>query len=140
MWQWSVADISAFWSCVQGYFDVALDGEPTAVVSGKMPHARWFEGACVNYVDRVASRSSDDGAALIDVYEAPMTPSGFGHRVVSWTELSEQAGAFAETLRKVGVTAGDLVVGYVPDICEAVVAFLAAASIGAVWASCGQDY
>jgi acetoacetyl-CoA synthase len=77
---------------------------------------------------------------VIDAAESAADGAGFEERVLSWSELARQVGAFAATLRELGVTRGDRVVGYLPDIAEAIVAFLASASIGAVWSSCGQDY
>ncbi len=59
---------------------------------------------------------------------------------VSWAELMRQTGALAATLRSLGVGPGDRVVGYLPNVPEAIVAFLATVSIGAVWSACGQDY
>lgn len=140
LWRWSVTDPASFWTSVRDFFEVSMDGAPTAVVSGEMPHARWFEGARLNYVEQILRHSRSEEPAVIDVAEAAGGEAGLRERVLSWAELARQVAAFAATLRELGVVRGDRVVGYLPDVAEGIVAFLASASIGAVWSSCGQDY
>jgi acetoacetyl-CoA synthetase len=140
LWRWSVTEPADFWISVRDFFGVSMDGTPTSVLSGEMPHARWFDGTRLNYVEQILRHATSDGPAVIDVAEAVGGGVGFEDRVLSWPELARQVAAFAATLREVGVERGDRVVGYVPDIAEAIVAFLASASIGAIWSSCGQDY
>ena len=140
LWRWSVTEPADFWISVRDFFDVSVDGSPTTVLSGEMPHARWFDGTRLNYVDQVLRHRSSDGPAVIDVAEAVGDGGGLEDRVLTWAELGGQVAAFAATLRELGVVRGDRVVGYLPDVAEAIVAFLASASIGAIWASCGQDY
>ncbi|WP_282786667.1 AMP-binding protein, partial [Nocardia sp. CC201C] len=133
LWQWSVDDIAGFWRAVWDYFDLgAAPGE--ALAEPTMPGARWFPEVRLNYVDRVARQARTDRPAILDIGEdAPL-------RELSWAELLTRTDAFARTLRAHGVRAGDRVAGYLPDIPEAVIAFLATASIGAIWSACGQDY
>lgn len=134
---WSVDRLEQFWSCLWEYFDVRATnrGDQVLAESG-MPGARWFPGTRLNYVDQILRHEKLPGAALIDESEphGPVTSS------LSWPELRRQVAAVAHTLRGLGVQEGDRVVGYLPDIPQAVVSFLAAASIGAVWAVCGQEY
>ncbi len=99
-----------------------------------MPGARWFPGARLNYVDQVIRNARTDRPAIIHVAEDGTTVE------LSWDELLGRTAAFADTLRSLGVGVGDRVAGYLPNIPEAVIAFLATASIGAIWSACGQDY
>lgn len=140
LWRWSVSEPADFWTSVRDFFEVSTDGTPTTVLSGEMPHARWFSGTRLNYVEQIFRHSGSDGPAVISVGEPVNGETGFQDRVLSWADLIRQVAAFAATLRELGVERGDRVVGYLPDIAEAIVAFLASASIGAIWSSCGQDY
>lgn len=134
---WSVTELERFWQSVWEYFDVQAASPPDRVLAeAVMPGARWFPGARLNYVDQVLRHGGRTGPAVICAAE----PGGPATRVLSWPELLRQVGAVARTLRDLGVEPGDRVVGYLPDAPEAVVAFLAAASIGAVWSLCGQEY
>jgi acetoacetyl-CoA synthetase len=102
--------------------------------SDEMPGARWFPGVRLNYVDQVLRNARTDRPAILHVSEDG------GITELSWRELLGRVAGFAQTLRSHGVQAGDRVVGYLPNIPEAVIAFLATASIGAIWSACGQDY
>jgi acetoacetyl-CoA synthetase len=133
LWRWSVDEPAAFWGALWRYFEL---GEiPGAVLeSSDMPGAQWFPGATLNYVDQIARQARTDRPAILCISEdAPDTE-------LSWAELLGRTAAFAATLRGLGVGPGDRVVGYLPNIAEVVIAFLATASIGAVWSACGQDY
>ncbi|WP_406233476.1 acetoacetate--CoA ligase [Nocardia sp. NBC_01009] len=133
LWQWSVDDLPGFWHAVWDYFELgAIGGEVLA--STEMPGAQWFPGTRLNYVDQVIRQFRTDRPAIVQITE-DSSP-----RAVSWTELIDGTAAFARTLRSLGVQPGDRVAGYLPNIPEAVIAFLATASIGAVWSACGQDY
>ncbi|MEU4708484.1 acetoacetate--CoA ligase [Nocardia salmonicida] len=133
LWRWSVADIAGFWQAVWDYFEL---GETAGEVLGsrEMPGAQWFPGTRLNYVDQIIRMAQFGRPAVIALHEDAEP------REVSWSELIEQVTVFARTLREQGVEAGDRVIGYLPNIPEAIVAFLATASIGAVWSACGQDY
>ncbi|MFE6924377.1 acetoacetate--CoA ligase [Nocardia sp. NPDC057663] len=133
LWQWSVDDLAGFWGAVWDYFAL---GERSAVVLAdtEMPGARWFPGVRLNYVDQVIRQARTDRPAIVSVDE------GGAVTELSWAEMLSRAAGFARTLRELGVRPGDRVVGYLPDIAEAVLAFLATASLGAVWSACGQDY
>ncbi|WP_331739545.1 acetoacetate--CoA ligase (plasmid) [Streptomyces sp. NBC_00015] len=134
LWEWSVTDVPGFWSAVWDYFRISSDTPYGEVLDETpMPETRWFPGTRVNYAEH-ALRADLPGAAIISVNE-----DGTEIRT-SWSELRRQVGSVANWLRVRGVTAGDRVVGYLPNTTHAVVAFLATASIGAVWSACGQDY
>ncbi|MDI9932188.1 acetoacetate--CoA ligase [Rhodococcus sp. IEGM 1354] len=135
LWRWSIDDIESFWTAVWDYFDIRSTTEPESVLEGHgMPGAQWFPGSELNYVDQVVRHARGDRAAIVHAYEDGST------RTVTWSETIAQAGALAGTLSDAGVRRGDRVVGYLPNVPEAVIAFLATASLGAVWAACGQDY
>jgi acetoacetyl-CoA synthetase len=133
LWRWSVDDPTAFWGTLWEYFELGIP--PDRVLdNAEMPGARWFPGVRVNYVDQIVRNARTDRPAILDVSEDGQISE------LSWHELLRRTAAFARTLRSHGVTAGDRVVGYLPNIPEAIIAFLATASIGAIWSACGQDY
>ncbi len=133
LWRWSVDDPAAFWGALWEYFELG-DSPDRVLDNAEMPGARWFPGVRLNYVDQIVRNARTDRPAILRVSED-------GHVTeLSWHELLGRTAAFAQMLRSYGVTAGDRVVGYLPNIPEAIIAFLATASIGAIWSACGQDY
>jgi acetoacetyl-CoA synthetase len=134
LWQWSVEDLDGFWASIWDYFDIQSPTPSTAVL-GKhaMPGAQWFPGAQVNYVDQVFRHSSAGRPAILFADE------GGASLTLSWAELERQVAALAAALRGFGVVPGDRVVAYLPNRPEAVVAFLACASLGAIWSICSPD-
>jgi acetoacetyl-CoA synthetase len=135
LWRWSVDHLDQFWGDLATWTGV-LPGVPDdqVLADRSMPGAVWFPGTTVNYAEQVLRNGSDEHPALIVVAED-------GDPVeVSWATLAGQVGAFAATLRRLGVQRGDRVAGYLPNVAEAVIAFLGAASIGAVWSSCAPDF
>lgn len=135
LWSWSVEHVADFWADICAYFGVRFHERAECVLAdAAMPGARWFPGATVNYAEQVFGHERGAGSAIFGLGE------GVPAVELSWPELRRQVAALAHTLRAAGVRPGDRVVGYTPDIAEAVVAFLAAASVGATWASCGQEY
>ena len=139
LWQWSVDHPARFWRAVWEYFDVQAAippgaGDDAVLSDHRMPGAHWFPGVRLNYVDQVLRHAGRNGAALIGIDED-------GTRtVIEWPDLPGRVGAVAAELRRLGVGVGDRVGAYLPDVADAAVAFLACASVGAVWSSCGQDY
>ena len=135
LWQWSVDDLDGFWASIWDYFDVQADGDPSpALAERSMPGARWFPNASLNYAEHVF-RGKDDAATAI-LHASELRDLG----ELSWGELRTQVAAVAAGLRGLGVEKGDRVVAYLPNVPEAIVAFLASASIGAVWSSCSPDF
>jgi len=133
LWAKSVDDIEWFWDAIWKYFDIRASSPPRAVLGDKsMPGAEWFPGATLNYATEVLRHATDARPALVVVGED-------GACEWSWTRLRRETAALAAYFRGVGVEPGDVVVGYLPNVGEAVVAALAAASVGAVWAVCNQD-
>lgn len=99
-----------------------------------MPGAQWFPGVTLNYVDQLLRHTSRPGVAILGIDEDG------GRTEISWAELPGRVGAVVAHLRRLGVGPGDCVAGYLPDIADAMIAFLATAALGAVWSACGQDY
>jgi acetoacetyl-CoA synthetase len=135
IWRWSVDHLDQFWADVAAWTDV-LPGVPEDRVLTRraMPGAEWFPDVTINYAEQALRYGSEEHPALIAVAE-DVEPVE-----ISWATLRGQVGAFAATLRRLGVQRGDRVAGYLPNVPEAVVAFLGAASIGAVWSSCAPDF
>ncbi|HWG13262.1 MAG TPA: acetoacetate--CoA ligase [Streptosporangiaceae bacterium] len=135
LWRWSVEHLDDFWLAVWRYFDVRSEPGPAQVLaSTEMPGATWFPGVRLNYVSHVFRDRDPDATAVVELTEAG------GSAEVTWAELERRVAAVAATLRRLGVGAGDRVVGYLPNGAAAIVAFLATASLGAVWSGCGPDY
>ncbi|HEX6153214.1 MAG TPA: AMP-binding protein, partial [Solirubrobacterales bacterium] len=135
LWQWSVDDLDAFWDAIWDFFGVQADGERGAVLgSREMPGAEWFPGTRLSYAEHVFAGKDDGEVAILHASELRELEE------MSWGELRSQVAATAAGLRRLGVQRGDRVVAYVPNIPEAIVAFLATASIGAVWSSCSPDF
>ena len=134
LWQWSATDIEGFWRSVWDYFDIQADGDPTQVLAGrKMPGAEWFPETRLNYAEHIFRQASDQRPAIIARCEG-QTPVE-----VSWQQLQRDVGALAASLRGLGIVRGDRVVAYLPNVPQTVVAFLACASIGAIWSSCAPE-
>jgi acetoacetyl-CoA synthetase len=133
--QWSVDDLDGFWSAIWEFFEVQADGDPSPVLgSREMPGARWFPNASLNYAEHVFAGKDDQAVAILHASELRELGE------LTWGDLRRQVAATAAGLRGLGVGRGDRVVAYMPNIPEAIVAFLATASIGAVWSSCSPDF
>ncbi len=135
LYQWSVEKPADFWQSIWQYFNVKSYTPYKKVLSDhEMPHARWFEGATLNYVEQIFNGRTDFSPAIKFLSED--TPIS----TMSWDELERQVVNMAAFLKENGVVKGDRIVGYLPNIPEAVVAFLAAASLGAIWSSASPDF
>lgn len=135
LWRWSVDQQEDFWGSVWEYCGVKASKPYQQVLArSEMPGAKWFTGAELNYAEHVFLNRPDDKAALYFRSERS------AKQEVSWKELREKTAAVAHALKEMGVRPGDRVVAYLPNIPEAVVAFLACASIGAIWSICSPDF
>ena len=137
LWEWSVNDLEDFWTSVWEYCGVEASKPYERVLDErKMPGAKWFEGAELNYAEHALRHvgSRPDEPAIL--YRSEIRPLG----EISWRELEGRVAAMAAGLKSLGVERGDRVAAYVPNSPEAVVAFLATASLGAVWSSCSPDF
>lgn len=135
LWQWSVTDLEVFWLAIWEYFDIQAKSPFEAVLSSDpMPNAKWFSGASLNYAEHIFRNSNSKSPAFIAKSETrPL-------REISWLELEESVAAFANWLKNNGITVGDRVAAFMPNIEEANIAFLATCSIGAIWSSCSPDF
>jgi acetoacetyl-CoA synthetase len=136
--RWSTTDLSGFWQSVWDYFDLSSPTPCRAVLSeAKMPGAKWFEGAQFNYAQQVFRHVDKAHAAG---FQAIISRNEKGeHRELSWPELRRQVASLALHLQDQGVQPGDRVAAYLPNIPEAMVAFLAVVSIGGIWSICAPD-
>jgi acetoacetyl-CoA synthetase len=135
IWRWSIDHLDQFWADVATFTDVLPDVPEDRVLTDRaMPGAVWFPDVTVNYAEQALRHATAEHPALIAVAEDADPVE------VPWAVLRGQVGAFAATLRRLGVQRGDRVAGYLPNVPEAVVALLGAASIGAVWSSVAPDF
>ncbi len=134
MWRWSVTDLEAFWRSIWEFFQVKEGPAPAPAIAGRgMPGTRWFPEARLNYAELALRRRDDHPAVLAGSEDGQV-------RTVSHAELARSVAAAAAGLRRLGVRRGDRVAAYLPNIPETLVAFLAGASIGAVWSSCAPEF
>jgi len=146
LWQWSVDEVEQFWADIWDYCGVrasmpyervltkhGLEGSPLG--KQEVPESSWFEGAQLNYAENMLARDRDPDAVAV-LHASELRPL----QELSWGELSEQVAALAEGLRSLGVERGDRVVAYMPNIPETLIAFLASASIGAIWSCAAPEF
>ncbi|MEC9153324.1 MAG: acetoacetate--CoA ligase [Pseudomonadota bacterium] len=131
----SIGEIEKFWMSVRDFCDVRAEswGEQVLVEGDKMPGAKFFPDARLNFAENLL-RKRDDSPALIFQAEDQVK------RQMSWSELYDAVSTLAQALQDLGVGPGDRCAGFVPNIPEAVIAMLAATSLGAVWTSCSPDF
>ncbi|MGJ7909916.1 acetoacetate--CoA ligase [Neobacillus sp. LXY-1] len=135
LWNWSVTSIEGFWSAIWHFYEIQAKTPYKEVLSAKkMPGARWFSGATLNYAEHIFRNATKEKPAII--FESEVRAQG----EYSWDELKKNTAAIAAHLRSLGVQQGDRVVAYVSNLQETVAAFLACASIGAVWSSCAPEF
>jgi acetoacetyl-CoA synthetase len=138
MRRWSVTDLDGFWRSIWDYFDLQSPTAFSAVLANrKMPGAVWFPGASVNYAHQVFRHVEAADAAHLPAIVSRGEEGGL--QEMSWPELRRKAAALALHLKDQGVGPGDRVAAYLPNIPETIIAFLAAASIGAIWSVCAPD-
>src|SRR3954453_12836169 len=131
LWQWSVSDLEGFWGSIWDRYRVGERGD-TVLASEGMPGAQWFPGTLVNYAEHAFRDKS--GLAIVAGGEDRDDVEW------SWDQLRELTARIATGLRALGVEGGDRVVADMPNIPETPAAFLACASLGAVWSSCSPDF
>lgn len=135
LWEWSVSDLTGFWGSLWDYFKIDSKTPYEKVLADEsMPGAKWFQGAALNYAEHVFRNGFKVQKAIFYASEGKPLQN------MSWAELKTKVGAFSAGLRSLGVQKGDRVVAYIPNSPEAVIAFLACASIGAIWSSCSPEF
>jgi acetoacetyl-CoA synthetase len=134
--RWSVEDLDGFWSAIAEFFSLRFTTPYEAVLGRReMPGAQWFPGATLNYAEHAVAAPDDAEQVAVLGY------SQTRERVeLTWTQLRDQVARARSGLQRLGVGRGDAVVAYLPNIPETLVAFLATASLGAVWASCAPEF
>lgn len=135
LWRWSVDDLEGFWAAVWDFFALRASAPYERVLDSRdMPGARWFPGARLNYAEHAVGRPEDaDRVALLGRSQNRPDVD------LTFNELREEVARARAGLQRLGVGPGDRVVAYLPNIPETVVAFLATASLGAVWSSCAPE-
>ncbi|MCB0395261.1 MAG: acetoacetate--CoA ligase [Flavobacteriales bacterium] len=135
--KWSVDHIADFWLSIWEYYDVISHSDYEKVIdvpSGTIMGTRWFTGSTLNYAEHVFRQSNDQHPAII--FKSERHPI----QHISWKELESRVAAIAAWLKNKGVSKGDRVVSFLPNTPEALMAFLATNSIGAIWSSCSPDF
>lgn len=136
LWRWSVTDLDGFWSAVWEFFEVRAHAPyDTVLASRAMPGARWFPGALLNYAEHALG--TDEDLDRVAVLGRSQTRDDVE---LTFGELRDQVARARAALTRLGVRRGDRVAGYLPNIPEALVAYLATASLGATWASCASEF
>jgi acetoacetyl-CoA synthetase len=136
LWRWSVSDLEGFWSSVWDFFEVRAHAPYERVLgSREMPGAEWFPGARLNFAEHMVGRDEDVHQVAVLAYSQSREP-----RELTFGDLRDQVARARAGLRRLGVGPGDRVVAYLPNIPETLVAFLATASLGAIWATCPPEF
>jgi acetoacetyl-CoA synthetase len=134
LYQWSIARPLEFWDAMWDFAGVrGQKGSRVAIDIDRMPGARFFPDATLNFAENVLARQGTDPAI---VYRSEVGLP----RTLSWNELRGEVAACAAALRAQGIRAGDRVAAYLPNTPEAIVGVLGAAAVGAVWSSCSPDF
>ena len=134
LWAWSVDDLSGFWSAVWEYFGVSAHTPWREVLpAATMPGAVWFPGATLNYAEHALRAGGPRTAVVSRSQTRPPVD-------LTFDELRDRVAAVRAGLIGLGVGRGDRVAAYMPNIAETLVAFLATASLGAVWSSCAPEF
>ncbi|MFC3983882.1 acetoacetate--CoA ligase [Streptosporangium jomthongense] len=136
LWQWSVDSPAEFWASLWDYFGVVGERGAGPVLSGTMPGAEWFAGSTLNYAENALRGAEADPGRLAVVFR---DESG-SRRTLTLGELAGEVARVRAGLAALGVGRGDRVAAYAPNVPETLVAFLATASLGAVWSSCSPDF
>lgn len=138
MRQWSVDKLEDFWASLWDHFQVhSTTGYKRVLDTRSMPGCRWFEGSQVNYAEHILRAEADASPGKIALYHASERA---GLAAITWHELGRQVRVLATQMRALGVRPGDRVVSYMPNIPETIVAVLASAAVGAIWASSAPEF
>jgi acetoacetyl-CoA synthetase len=136
LWTWSTTDLEAFWQSICDYFELQFSQSASTVLAErKMPGAKWFPGAQLNWAENILTGRGvgEESQALITHSET------FGRTELSWGQLRAQVASLAAHLRDMGVGQGDRVAAILPNTESAIIACLAATSLGAIWSLCAPD-
>lgn len=135
LWAWSNDQMEEFWLSLWEYFGIKSDGKFSKVVNGlEMPGSKWFEGAKLNYAEHIFEQYSDDRPALL--FKREDLPK----KEIPWADLKTEVSRLRTYFKSIGIKKGDCIAGYLPNIPEAIISFLAANSLGAIWSCCSPDF
>jgi acetoacetyl-CoA synthetase len=133
LWRWSVEDLEGFWRSLWELYEVGPAPE-RVLARAEMPGAEWFPGTKLNYAEHLFRGARGGETAIVHASESQPPAE------LSWDSLADQVARCAAGLRRLGVGRGDRVVAYMPNVAETVIAFLATASLGAIWSSCAPEF
>ena len=135
LYQWSVENIPEFWETIWDFTGIIASESYREVIDdlSKMPGAKWFSGARLNFAENLL-RYRDDQVAI--VFKGESQESTY----LTYAELYQEVARLASAMKKSGVQVGDRVVGFMPNMPQTIIAMLAASSMGAVWSSCSPDF
>ena len=137
IWRWSVSEPARFWSSIWDYFDVlGHRGDGPVLSGGPMPDVTWFGGTTINYARNALRTAEEHPGRPAVIYRSESGRAG----TLSYSELGSEVARVRAVLWELGVTKGDRVAAYLPNIPEALVGLLATASLGAIWSSCSPDF
>jgi len=137
IWRWSVAEPASFWSSIWDYFGVlGRRGDGPVLSGGPMPDVTWFGGTTLNYARNALRTAQADPGRTAVIYRSESGRAG----TLTYGELAAEVARVRGVLWELGVTKGDRVAAYLPNIPEALVGLLATASLGAIWSSCSPDF
>jgi acetoacetyl-CoA synthetase len=136
LWQWSVDKPAEFWSSIWDFFGVLGTRGAGPVVDGQMPSVTWFDGSTLNYARNALYRAGVEPDHVAVSYSSEAGPGG----QLTYGELRAEVARVRAGLVALGVGRGDRVAAYLPNAPEALIAMLAAASLGAIWTSCSPDF
>ncbi|MGA8659581.1 MAG: acetoacetate--CoA ligase [Chthoniobacterales bacterium] len=141
LYDWSVTQIGPFWKSIAEYFAVQFERQPEEILVGEKPlGAHWFPGATLNYAAHLLRGRSEFPDRVAIIARTEPEPGGeSGRAVLTYAELGQHVFLVAAALRQLGVRKGDRVAGYLPNCPETVIAFLASASLGAIWSGCPPE-
>lgn len=137
LWEWSVTDLEDFWESLWNYFNIKSHDLYLEVLQRPLNGfigTRWFTRSKPNYAEHIFRNKTKDRPAIIFQSERSELVE------ISWETLEAEVAAVSTWLKQRGVKPGDRVAAVLPNIPEAVVAFLAANAVGAVWSSCSPDF
>jgi len=142
LWRWSVADLRTFWGSIWDHFGMTSPTPYATVLEAEvMPGARWFPGAQVNYAQHLFSHTEGSHRAghPAILFQNEAMHARDEVQEIAWPELRRQVASLAAELKRLGVQRGDRVGAFLPNVPQTVVAFLACASLGAIWSICSPD-
>jgi len=135
VYEWSIREPERFWESVWDFAGVVGDkgAAPFLVDAGRMPGARWFPQARLNFAENLLRRR-DDATAMVFWGEDKV------RRQLRFGELYDLVSRLAQAMRALGIAPGDRIAGFMPNMPETIAAMLAASSLGAIWSSCSPDF